>query len=54
MLGKKFIDKCEYIDAVIFIGDSLYDKKDLEEFEAYLSRWVRETAKIKEALEEKP
>ena len=40
-------DACEEIDAAFFSGDTFHDEKVLSEFEWYLSRWTRETARIK-------
>ena len=50
MLSKKMIQACKYIDETIFYGDALFEDKDLAELEVYLSRWVRETTKIREVL----
>lgn len=42
------------VDAMVFSGDSLYDKQNAEQFDSYLKRWRRELSSIQEPMIENP
>lgn len=51
-MNKHEADVCDDLDASIFSGDAFHDADALRELEHYLTRWNREAARIRKALEE--
>lgn len=49
-MGIYLDDLCDELDSSVFSGDSLHNKKALEEFQNYLKRWTREADRIEEML----